>query len=113
MSATDIRAEQAKRLIVSFSGGRTSAYMTKRILDTWRDKYTDIVVLFANTGQEHEKTLEFVRNCDTKFGFNTVWLEAIINGNGKGSTHKIVTFETQAGRVNHTRKGLKNTAFPT
>jgi len=84
-----------KRLLVSFSGGRTSGYMTKRVLDTWQDRYDEIVVLFANTGQEHEKTLEFVHNCDKHFGFNTVWLEAVVNPEkGKGTRHKVVTYET-------------------
>jgi hypothetical protein len=84
-----------KRLLVSFSGGRTSGYMTKRVLDTWRDDYDEIVVLFANTGQEHEKTLEFVHNCDVEFGFNTVWLEAVVNPDkGKGTRHKVVSYES-------------------
>jgi len=83
------------RLLVSFSGGRTSGYMTWRILQEWKDKYDDIVVLFANTGLEHEKTLEFVRNCDEHFGFNTVWLEAVVNPEwGKGTKHKIVDYDS-------------------
>ena len=86
---------EVRRLVVSFSGGRTSAYMTKRILDTWQDRYDDIVVLFANTGQEHEKTLEFVHNCDVHFGFNTVWLEAEPQEEyGIGCHGKIVDYET-------------------
>jgi len=83
------------RLFCSFSGGRTSAYMTWRVLQEWHKDYDDIVVLFANTGLEHEKTLEFVRNCDQHFGFNTVWLEAVINPElGIGNRHRIVTYET-------------------
>lgn len=83
------------RLICSFSGGRTSGYMTWRVLQQMRDQYDEITVLFANTGLEHEKTLEFVNNCDKYFGFNTVWLEAVTNmERGKGETHKVVTFET-------------------
>ena len=79
---------------ISFSGGRTSAYMTKMLIDHLSDQY-DFIVTFANTGLEHEKTLEFVNNCDNYFGFNTVWLEAVINPEkGQGTTHKIVTFET-------------------
>lgn len=79
---------------ISFSGGRTSAYMTKLLLDHFSDQY-EFIVTFANTGLEHEKTLEFVNSCDKHFGFNTVWLEAVINPEkGQGTTHKIVTFET-------------------
>jgi 3'-phosphoadenosine 5'-phosphosulfate sulfotransferase (PAPS reductase)/FAD synthetase len=83
-----------KKLLVSFSGGRTSGYMTKMLLDKYSDQY-EIKVVFANTGFENDATLQFVHDCDTYFGFNTVWVEAITNlGVGVGITHKIVTFET-------------------
>lgn len=80
-------------LIISFSGGRTSAYMTKMLLDA--NDYENIHVVFANTGQEHEKTLEFVHNCDTKMGFNSTWIEASVNPEkGMGTRHSIVSYET-------------------
>jgi hypothetical protein len=83
-----------EKLQISFSGGRTSAYMTKLILDNWKDKY-DFIVTFANTGKEHPKTLEFIHNCDTIFGFNTVWLEAnVFMDERKGTGFKIVSYET-------------------
>jgi hypothetical protein len=83
-----------KKLVISFSGGRTSGYMTKKILDTKRDEY-DIKVIFANTGFENEATLQFVHDCDTHFGFNTVWIEGVTNmEKGVGMSHKVVTFQT-------------------
>lgn len=75
------------------SGGRTSAYMTKRILDEYSDQY-EIVVCFANTGQENDETLDFVKDCDEHFGFNTVWIEAEVNEGRVGTTYKIVNYET-------------------
>jgi Phosphoadenosine phosphosulfate reductase family len=79
---------------ISFSGGRTSGYMTRLLLQNFSDQY-NFVVTFANTGREHPKTLEFVHNCDVHFGFNTVWLEAVVHpGERKSSTHKVVTYET-------------------
>lgn len=83
-----------QKLLVSFSGGRTSGYMTKHILDKYSDQY-DVKVVFANTGAEDERTLEFVNNCDKYFGFDTVWVEAVVDfRKNKGTKHKIVTFET-------------------
>jgi 3'-phosphoadenosine 5'-phosphosulfate sulfotransferase (PAPS reductase)/FAD synthetase len=83
-----------KKLVISFSGGRTSGYMTKKILDTKAGEY-EIKVIFANTGFENEATLQFVHDCDTQFGFNTVWLEGVTNEEmGVGMSHKLVTFET-------------------
>lgn len=79
------------RLLISFSGGRTSAMMTKWLLDHKGNEY-DFVVVFANTGHEREATLEFVNNCDISFGFNTVWVEAVFS---KGGTRaKIVDYNT-------------------
>jgi len=44
--------------VVSFSGGATSGFMLKQILDSYSGVLPDnIVVCFANTGLEHEKTL--------------------------------------------------------
>jgi len=82
------------RLMVSFSGGRTSAlmaYLCKRELTD-----TELLVLFANTGQEHEATLEFVHRCDVEFGLNVVWLEAVAREGRQGCTWKQVAFETAA-----------------
>lgn len=82
-------------LLISFSGGETSAYMTKWILDNLRDHYDQIAVVFANTGEENEQTLEFVRDCDNHFGFGTVWIEGVQHhGERRAPTPKVVTFET-------------------
>jgi hypothetical protein len=85
------------RLSISFSGGKTSAYMTKMLLDYFRkhEPWREILVTFANTGQEHEETLKFVDRCDREWGFNVVWLEAAVNhGARKATGHRIVNFET-------------------
>lgn len=82
------------KLAISFSGGRSSAVMTKLCLDKYSDTH-EIVVTFANTGCEHPATLDFVKACDENWGFNTVWLEAVINPDeGKGVTHKVVDYGT-------------------
>lgn len=84
-----------KKLLISFSGGRTSAFMTWWLLNCWDDRHLyEIIVVFANTGKEREETLEFVRDCDRYLGFNTVWIETVMQEYGKGASFKIVTFET-------------------
>jgi hypothetical protein len=84
------------KLAISFSGGRTSAVMTKLCVDKLSETH-DIAITFANTGSEHENTLKFVDQCDKHFGWNVVWVEAVVNPEkGKGIRHKIVTFETAA-----------------
>ena len=81
------------KLAISSSGGRTSEYMTKICLEMYGDTH-DICVVFANTGAEHENTLDFIRKCDEHFGFGTVWLEAVVGKAGVGIRHKIVDFKS-------------------
>jgi len=60
--------------VVSFSGGRTSAYMLRQVLDNNED-WSDLVVTFANTGKEHPATLEFVQECAERWAVPIAWLE--------------------------------------
>lgn len=59
--------------VISFSGGRTSAYMLRRILD--EGLRPDVHVLFANTGKERPETLDFVRDCQNAWGVPVHWVE--------------------------------------
>lgn len=62
--------------LISFSGGRTSAYMLWRILQAHGGMLpADVHVCFANTGKEREETLRFVHECATRWGVRVRWLE--------------------------------------
>jgi hypothetical protein len=65
--------------IVSFSGGRTSAYLVhlmeqKRINDGW-----DVDYVFMDTGAEHPKTYEFVKNVVEHFGIDLKCIRARVS----------------------------------
>ena len=60
---------------ISFSGGRTSAYMLWRVLQSNGGLPPEAIVCFANTGKEREETLAFVRDCSVNFGVHINWLE--------------------------------------
>jgi len=62
---------------ISFSGGRTSAYMLWRVLQSNGGLPTEAKVCFANTGKEEEATLRFVRDCGKQWGVDITWLEYI------------------------------------
>lgn len=62
--------------LISFSGGRTSAYMLHEILRAYDGQLpTDVHVTFANTGKEREETLRFVHECGSAWGVRIRWLE--------------------------------------
>ena len=62
--------------LISFSGGRTSAYMLWRILQAHGGSLPDDVhVTFANTGKDREETLRFVQECATRWNVRVRWLE--------------------------------------
>jgi 3'-phosphoadenosine 5'-phosphosulfate sulfotransferase (PAPS reductase)/FAD synthetase len=62
--------------LISFSGGRTSAYMLWRILQAHGGTLPDDVhVCFANTGKEREETLRFVHECSSRWNCPVIWLE--------------------------------------
>lgn len=87
-------ADTKPRLAISFSGGRTSAMMTYRVLQELSGTH-EIIVTFANTGCEHPATLDFVDRCDRILGFPTVWLEAEVDPTkGKGIRHREVDYFT-------------------
>lgn len=107
-------------LLVCRSGGRTSEYMYKRLLSEYSDKY-NIVGIFANTGWEHHKTLEFVNNNDIEnaklYGAKSVWVEAVVHAGRVACTHKVVTYETASRNrepmIEVIKKyGLPNSAYP-
>jgi 3'-phosphoadenosine 5'-phosphosulfate sulfotransferase (PAPS reductase)/FAD synthetase len=62
--------------LISFSGGRTSAYMLWRILQAHGGELPpDVVVQFANTGKEREETLRFVHEVGLRWNVPVHWLE--------------------------------------
>lgn len=81
---------------ISFSGGRTSAYMLYKVLEAHGGKLPDeAIVCFANTGKEEEATLKFVNDCSVNWGVKIHWIEYRNNDIG----FEIVDFE------NASRKG--------
>lgn len=101
-----------KTLFVSFSGGRTSAYMSKWLIDN-KPEGTELIFTFANTGLEHEKTLEFVDKCDKAFGMDLVWVEADVqHGERVGTKHKIVNFETASRNGEPFEEVIKKYGLP-
>jgi hypothetical protein len=79
--------------VISFSGGRTSAYMLWRILQSNNGLPDEAIVCFANTGKEEEATLEFVRDCEINWNVPIHWIEYKYSEK-TADRWKKVTFET-------------------
>lgn len=68
---------------ISFSGGRTSAYMLWRVLKANDGLPKQARVIFCNTGKEEEATLRFVARCSHEWAVPITWLE-YMDGAGVG-----------------------------
>lgn len=84
-----------KANIVSFSGGRTSAYLV-HCVERMRKagQLSNVHYIFMDTGAEHPKTYEFIRRCVDHFKINLVCLRPVIDPEiGVGTTYRVVTLE--------------------
>lgn len=76
--------------VISFSGGRTSAYMLWRVLQSNNGLPDQAKVVFCNTGKEDEATLRFVNECSVRWNVPITWLEYRV----AEVPFEVVTFET-------------------
>lgn len=81
--------------LISFSGGRTSGYMLKKIIDAHNGELPDdMYVVFANTGKEMPQTLDFIKDCADKWDVHIHWLELEIAEERPIYRTKQVDYET-------------------
>lgn len=66
---------------INTSGGRTSAFMLRMVMDAHGGKLPDDVVpLFMNTGLEHEATYVFLKDLEERWSPGIRWLELAHDG---------------------------------
>ena len=81
--------------LISFSGGRTSGFMLKKIIDSYNGTLPEnLYVVFANTGKEMPQTLDFVKDCAEKWDCKIHWLELEIANERPVYRTKKVNYET-------------------
>jgi len=105
--------------VISFSGGRTSAYMLRRILD--EGLQNDVFVVFADTGLERKETYDFVNQCSINWNIKVHWVsypkgefdtpfEAIIKKR-KYLPNPVTRFRTQEMKINRIRDFMRARGF--
>lgn len=71
--------------MIQVSGGRTSAFMLRKILDAHDGKLpNNVIATFQNTGKEHEATLIFLKEISDEWNVPITWLEFTIDNGVKG-----------------------------
>jgi 3'-phosphoadenosine 5'-phosphosulfate sulfotransferase (PAPS reductase)/FAD synthetase len=90
---------------ISFSGGRTSAYLLWKVLQENKGLPDCARVLFCNTGKEDEATLDFIHACETKWNVPIVWLEY-----RPDSKFEVVDYESASRGGGNRLNTLSNTA---
>lgn len=76
--------------VISFSGGRTSAHLVYLAEDARRHG-ADIRYVFMDTGAEHPKTYEFIREVVKRWKINLVCLRVQVNPElGEANSYKII-----------------------
>jgi hypothetical protein len=108
-----------RNLLVSFSGGETSAFMAQWLKRHYQKfGYENIVFVFANTGLENEETLIFVKKCDEYWNLKVHWVEALVYSEARKSSGYYLTNFADASRNGEPfeavikKYGIPNQSYP-
>ncbi|WP_242502725.1 phosphoadenosine phosphosulfate reductase family protein [Serratia sp. 1D1416] len=76
--------------VVSFSGGRTSAYLAHLM----RQQDPDTRFVFMDTGAEHPATYQFIRDAVKHWGIDLICLRVVVNPElGKGNGYRVISLD--------------------
>lgn len=80
--------------VVSFSGGRTSAYLVWLMESIKKERNMEVDYVFMDTGAEHPETYKFIKNVVKRFGIKLTCLRTVVNPEmGVGCKYKIIDIE--------------------
>lgn len=71
------RYPKGSNVLISFSGGESSAFLLLRFISL--NPHCNILVIFANTGDENEETYNFVNKLEKHYNVFVFWLEAYVS----------------------------------
>lgn len=77
--------------VVSFSGGRTSAYLVHLMEQRRIKEDLDVRYIYMDTGAEHPKTYEFIKNVVSHWSINLTCLRVVVNPElGQGNSYEVI-----------------------
>lgn len=90
LPASESATRVIKPQVVSFSGGRSSAYLAY-LMEQRRKAGEDVHFTFMDTGAEHPATYQFIRDLVSNWSIPLVCLRVVVNPVlGKGNSYRIV-----------------------
>lgn len=95
--------KKKKNLLVSFSGGETSAYMAYYLWNNFQSEY-NMIFVFANTGDEEEETYKFIHRFEEYFNIRIHWIESKVNERGTSCSY----IETDFYNASRNREPFEN-----
>lgn len=72
----------------------------------------NVVNVFLNTSKEDIRSLEFMNDCDKYYGLDLVYLEAVFNEKGKGTSYRTTSFEELCTNGSLFEQGIKKYGIP-
>ncbi|AUR92841.1 phosphoadenosine phosphosulfate reductase family protein [Vibrio phage 1.177.O._10N.286.45.E10] len=96
--------------VVSFSGGRTSAYLCHLMKEKFGD---EVDFVYMDTGAEHPKTYEFIRKVNREFNLNLTCLRTDFDTPlGQGNKYKLVDINDIGPDLNPFREMIAKYGVP-
>lgn len=100
-----------KNIFASVSAGYSSVLMAI-MLRTWYPEH-NIIYGMANTSKERPESLEFMQKASEYFGFELVWVEAVIHmEHGKGTGYNIVDYKDLKRKGEIFERGIQKYGIP-
>ena len=89
--------DDGRNRTINFSGGRSSGYMLRNILDAHDGQIPpNTIVVFCNTGKEMPQTLDFVNQVQLRWDVPIAWLEYMYQDQRPKHHYRIVNHNSAA-----------------
>lgn len=101
----------SNNIVCTVSAGYSSMLMAIKMKEWYPND--NIIYLFANTGREDKRSLEFLKDCSDHYGLDIIYLEPVLNETKrKGTEYKAVSYEDLDRTGSQFEKGISIYGIP-